>query len=133
SCGGAFLGGGGLGGGLSCGARAGATPGEQEEHVVERGAAQAEVLDVDAAVLQRARHVGQRGDPVAYRGMDSPCVVVAVRFGAGYLPDGFVGGGQVGDVLDDDLDPVAANRARQGDGGVVGDDSSGVDHRDAVG
>ena len=107
--------------------------GDAEEHVVERGATQADVLDRDAIVLKPSRNVGQRGDAVGDRSGDPAAVVVDLRLAVAHLSHCLDGMLDVRRLVDDDLDLVAADRALELGGRVVGDGPPAVDDRDAVG
>ena len=113
--------------------RIGATPGELEEHIVERRPPQADVVDHDTGVRQRPGHLGERRHPVGDRGADPAVLLLARGLGAGRPTDQVDHRAHVGALGHDDVDPVAADAGLELGGRALGDDPSGVDDDDAVG
>ena len=103
--------------------------GEVQEHLVQGGAAQGDVLDRDAGVVER------RGPPAVSAAIRSRDRALTRRASgstsAGRRPPGQRRGGgrQVGRVAHDDVDPVAAERALSSSGVPSATDPPGVDHR----
>ena len=113
--------------------RIGATPGELEEHVVERRPPQPDVVDHDTGVRQHPGHLGERRHPVGDRGADPAVLLLARGLGAGRPSDQVDHRAHVGALGHDDVDAVAADAGLELGGRALGDDPSGVDDDDAVG
>ena len=107
--------------------------GQREEDVVERRAAEPDVVDRDPGVveiaddLDEALGAGPRG-----RG-DAARVVVDGGLALAVARDDRDGLRDHRPVADDDLDPLAADLRLERVGGPAGDDLAAVDHGDAVG
>src|SRR5215471_12570335 len=114
-----FLAGGGLGGDVA---------GDGEEHVVEIGSVDGQVLDVDASVVELVDNATQRGDASVPGDMQNQLIVVR---GGGRDQDGCraqrVGFGEL------ELNVPAWDPALQFGGSAFGDDPPVIQHRDIVG
>src|SRR5437870_8130034 len=111
----------------------GRLPGEAQEDIVERGAAHAEVLDGDAAVLDSTGGRQQGLHPLA-GGQRDPLAAQVRQRRAGAQPvqetdEPF----HVTGTRRSDLDDVAAEALLEVVGAAGGDDAAPLDHGDAIG
>src|SRR5215472_19318217 len=114
-----FVAGRGFGGGVA---------GDSEEHVVEIGSVDRQVLDVDAGVVQLVEHAAQRGDAAIAGDLHNQLIVVRGGVGdhAGCRAQRVVFG-------ELQLDVPARDSALQLGGGAFGDDPPVIKHRDVIG
>ncbi len=107
---------------------------QREEHFVERGAAQADVVDLDAGVVEGANHLGQSLRAVLDTDGDAPVRLIDRRVLLVAEPGEHLRGGrEVGVMADANLDAVAAGPALQFVGGPGGDRPAVIDDHDLVG
>ena len=111
--------------------RLGAVAGERQEHVVEAGPGQPDVVDLDRAVLQPAGDAGQVGDAVGRRG-ELARARVDVDLGAG-AGEQLARRRQVGGVGDRDDQAGVARLLLELQRRALRDDPAVVDHDDVVG
>jgi hypothetical protein len=104
--------------------------GERDEHVVECGPAQRDVLDADVGVGEAQHRIGDDpGAPAQRRGhaaaLDCRALIGDVRQ-RGQRPLG------VGGILELDLEALAAHAVLELVGGPLGDHVAVIDHDDAI-
>ncbi len=107
--------------------------GEVQEHLVERGAAQGEVVDLDRLGIERAHDRGERRRAVGDLDGDRAGVGIDGWLGAGRPADDERGIREPGAVGRHDRDAVAADAALELAGRALGDHAAVVHHRDAIG
>src|SRR5262245_51553321 len=75
--------------------RFGAAAGESEECLVERGTAQADVVDFDAALDEEPEHLSQLlGSPIGGNG-DRPCIAIGTQRLSGDEPQNLLDCGEI--------------------------------------
>ena len=119
--------------GLVVGLLLGGVPGQRQEHVVERGPPQADVVDGDPGVVEVAQDLDQ--GLRAALGVDGQLARVLVERDLPAAAGGEDPGGalEVVAAMDDHLDPLAAQLGLELVGRAARDDLAVVDDRDRVG
>ena len=107
--------------------------GEGHEHVVQRGPAQAQVLQGDVALVQAAGGGHQRGGAAFGRQRQAPVLGIDLRLAVSQLGDGRQGLVQIARAGHPQLDDVAAQLVLQLVGRTFGDHLAVVDHDDPMG
>src|SRR5205823_4138390 len=111
----------------------GLVPGQREEHVVQAGAAELQVSDLDRRGVQVADEAAQLPGPVRRRPGQAALPGVERGLPDDVPPDHLGGDTEVSLLGDRDLDAVAPDLALELVRRALGDHPSGVDDRDPVG
>ena len=106
--------------------------GQREEHVVERRAADAEVVDPDAGLVEAAHRLDDRAAALADRQRDDAVRRAAARSSA-IGASAAHGASASAASLEAHLEPLAADPVLELVRGALGDHPAVVDHRDRVG
>ncbi len=107
-------------------------PGQGDEHVVEGGAAQAYVVDLDAPAVEFADDLGEQLGTARHGHGQFAGVLLDRGLALAEAGEHLARGGDVLPLVDDDLHALAAGTGLELVGGAAGDDLAVVDHADVV-
>ena len=107
--------------------------GQREEHVVERGVAHADVLDVDAEVVEPPHRLGHHAPHLVHRDHDAVAAILDVGVAARERRQAFDDAGGVGRMRRHDDDLLAADSPLELGRHAPLDHLTVVDDRDLVG
>ena len=118
---------------LALGRLLGGVSGEREEHVVERGPVDLEVLELHAGLVEPSHGLREYARAGADRHADRAALALRLPRPVGHRPERLERTIAVGGLTEDDLDALAAVAVLQLVGRALGDHAAVVDHRDLVG